>query len=328
MSDAQGTTLPRSGFFLGMHAPQYRAAVIQGELPGTPSSSETNIPSWLEPHAYQTAQTSLASPRAGQLLAEAWPQTDTSIVRSTGVAYAFITDWNDPTDSPWQELRRTLAPLRAASDALLEDISDTLELEREFSARTKHAGLTAVARLVDMLGLTRPTILRMGGVPSSTFYAWQKNPHSVIRTPTVTRLLQLQAQVAILDEAFGRERMRAWMLSAERFNKLQGDEAAFAAVLAEASTTLAETAQLCHARVCATRTTHQARTAGHKIQYTNHPPGPVLPKYWPKTKIGSIALLVRFDDVEGKCPTCSIHCDSPTASIKTSGYDTRVAGPP
>jgi hypothetical protein len=84
----------------------------------------------------------------------------------------------------------------------------------------------------------------MGGVPSSTFYAWQKNPHSVIRTPTVTRLLQLQAQVAILDEALGRERMRAWMLSAERFDKLQGDEAAFAEVLAEAKTTLAETTRI------------------------------------------------------------------------------------
>jgi hypothetical protein len=152
----------------------------------------------------------------------------------------FVADWDDPTDSPWQELRRTLAPLRAASDALLEDINDTLEHEREMSARTKHAGLSAVARLVDVLGLNRPTILRMGGVPTSTFYAWQKNPHSVIRTPTVARLLRLQAQVAILDEALGRERMRAWVLSAERFDKLQADETAFGQVLSEAEAVLAD----------------------------------------------------------------------------------------
>jgi hypothetical protein len=79
-----------------------------------------------------------------------------------------------------------------------------------------HAGLAAVSRLVDILGLIRPTILRMGGVPSSTFYAWQNNPNAVIRTPTISRLLRLQAQIAILDEALGRERMRAWVLSAAR----------------------------------------------------------------------------------------------------------------
>jgi len=73
--------------------------------------------------------------------------------------------------------------------------------EHDTAARTNHAGLAAVARLVDVLGLSRPTILRMGGVPTSTFfYAWQKSPHAVLRTPTVTRLLRLQAQVAILDE--------------------------------------------------------------------------------------------------------------------------------
>jgi hypothetical protein len=160
------------------------------------------------------------------------------MVRSTDVAYAYVSSWADETDSPWQELRRTLAPLQAASDALLGSIRETLEYEREASSRVKHAGLAAVARLVDVFGLTRPTILRMAGVPSSTFYAWQKNPHSVIRTPTVTRLLQLQAQVAILDEALGRERMRAWMLSPERFSRLEGDDAAFAEVLAEAKTAL------------------------------------------------------------------------------------------
>jgi len=244
ISDAQGTTLPRYGFFLGVRAPRYRTPVINGELPGTFSSSETWVRSWLDPCECQTTQTSLASTSAGQLLTESWPQADLSVIRSTDVAYVFVSGWDDPTDSPWRELRRTLAPLRATSDALLEDINDTLEHEREISARTEHAGLAAVARLVDVLGLNRPTILRMGGVPASTFYAWQKNPHSVIRTPTVTRLLRLQAQVAILDEALGRERMRAWILSAERFDKLQGDEAAFGQVLAEAKAALADATRI------------------------------------------------------------------------------------
>jgi hypothetical protein len=111
-------------------------------------------------------------------------------------------------------------------------------------AQTKHVGLAAVARLGDALGLSRPTILRIGGVPTSTFYAWQKSPHTALRTPTVTRLLRLQAQVAILDEALGRDRMRAWVLEADRLDKLQGDEAEFAQVLAEARTALAEATRI------------------------------------------------------------------------------------
>lgn len=239
ISDAQGTTLPRYGFFLGVHPPRYRMAVIDGELPGVSPRSETDIRGWLEPHEYRTTQTITAS-WASQLPTNSWPQADTPIVRNTDVAYAFVSDREDLTDSPWQKLCRALAPLQAASDAVLENISNTLDYERDSSAQAKHAGLTAVARLVDLLGLSRPTILRMGGVPSSTFYAWQKNPNSVIRTPTVTRLLRLQAQVAILDEVLGRERTRGWVLSAERFEKLQGDDAAFAQVLEEAKTALAD----------------------------------------------------------------------------------------
>jgi hypothetical protein len=238
MSDPLGTTLPRCGFFPGVRAPRYRGTVINGELAGTSTSSETNISGWLEPHMYQAAQTSPAPQHASQLLMESWPQADTPMVRNTDVAYAYVSGWADETYSPRQDFRRRLAPLLAASDALLESIRETLEHERGASGRARHAGLAAVARLADMLGLTRPTILRMGGVPSSTFYAWQKNPHSVIRTPTVTRLLQLQAQVAILDEALSRERMRAWMLSPERFSRLEGDDAAFAEVLAEAQAAL------------------------------------------------------------------------------------------
>jgi hypothetical protein len=243
-SDAQGTTLPRSGFFLGVRPPRYRTPVINGELLGTTSEGETRIHSSFEPREFLTTQTSSVSTHAGQLLTGLWSQADISVIRSTDVAYAFISDEDDLTGSPWQEIRRTLAPLRAASDALLEEINDTLEYEQKISARKRHAGLAAVARLVDVLGVNRPTILRMGGVSTSTFYAWQKNPHSVIRTPTVTRLLQLQAQVVILDEVFGRERMRAWVLSADRFDKLKGDDVAFAEVLAEADIALTETTRI------------------------------------------------------------------------------------
>lgn len=241
MSDPFGTTLPRYGFFLGVHAPRYRGAVINGELAGASESSVTSISCWLEPHMHPAAQTSPVPQRASQLVVDSWPQADTPMVRSTDIAYANIPGWADETESPWQEFRRTFAAhpmLRAASDALLEPVEKTIEYERGASSRVKHAGLAAVARLVDVLGLTRPTILRMAGVPSSTFYAWQKNPRSVIRTPTVTRLLQLQAQVAILDEALGREHMQAWILSPERLSRLEGEDAAFAEVLAEAKTAL------------------------------------------------------------------------------------------
>jgi hypothetical protein len=167
------------------------------------------------------------------------PQTGYSIIRVDDFAHAVLPDWNS-TDSPWQSFRRILMPLRSASEALDEDVRDTLKPERLPDARATHAGLAAVSRLVDILGLSRPTILRMGGVPSSTFYAWRNNPRAVIRTPTISRLLRLQAQIAILDEALGRERVRAWVLSATRFEKLQGDEVAFTQVLAEAADALAE----------------------------------------------------------------------------------------
>ena len=83
----------------------------------------------------------------------------------------------------------------------------------------KTCGLTAVARLVDLLGLVSERILRMGGVPSSTFYERQKNSNSV-SAATVTRLLD-SGQVAIIDEVLGRERVRGWVLSAERREKLR-----------------------------------------------------------------------------------------------------------
>src|SRR6266851_2265547 len=88
-SSTVSSTLPRYGFFLGVHAPRYRMAVIAGELPSASPRGETNIRSWLEPHEYQTTQTNPAS-WAGHLLTDSWPQTYTPIVRNTDVAYAFV----------------------------------------------------------------------------------------------------------------------------------------------------------------------------------------------------------------------------------------------
>lgn len=240
ISSAGGTTLPRLGFFPGVRAPQYQAVVVATELAGAQAGGETrsNIPA----SGDEALQTTSLSPRC-RLLLESLPQTGHPIIRIDDFAHAVLPDWNF-TDSPWQSFRRILMPLRSASEALDEDVRDTLKPERLPDARATHAGLAAVSRLVDILGLTRPTILRMGGVPSSTFYAWRNNPHAVIRTPTISRLLRLQAQIAILDEALGRERMRAWALSAARFERLQGNEAAFAQALAEAADALVEATQI------------------------------------------------------------------------------------
>jgi hypothetical protein len=241
ISSAGGTTLPRPGYFLGVHAPQYHAVVVATELASAQPDGETrnNIP----PSGDEIRQTTPLSPPRCRLLLESLPQTGHSVMRVDDFAHVVLPDW-DSTDSPWQSFRRTLMPLRSASEALDEDVRDTLNPERLPDVRTTHAGLMAVSRLVNILGLTRPTILRMGGVPSSTFYAWRSNPHAVIRTPTISRLLRLQAQIAILDEALGRERMRAWVLSAAHFEKLQGNEAQFAQVLAEAADTLAEATRI------------------------------------------------------------------------------------
>jgi hypothetical protein len=241
ISSAGGTTLPRLGFFRGVRAPQYQAVVVATELCSAQPGGETriNVPASGD-EAQQT--TSLSLPRCSLLL-ESLLQTGHPVIRIDDFAHAVLPDWNS-TDSPWQSFRRILMPLRSASEALDEDVRDTLKPDRLPDDRVTHAGLAAVSRLVDILGLTRPTILRMGGVPSSTFYAWRNNPHAVIRTPTISRLLRLQAQIAILDEALGRERMRAWVLSAARFEKLQGSDVAFAQVLAEAADALVEATQI------------------------------------------------------------------------------------
>ena len=235
-SSSSGTTLPRRGYFLGVHPPQYQAIIVASELASTQPEAKTwSAVTASNDEAEQTAP--LPLPRFGLLL-EALTQTGHLPFRTDNFAHAVVPHW-DSTDSTWQIYRRAVMPLRSTSDALDEDIRDTLECERLPDVRAEHAGLAAVSRLVDILGLSRPTILRMGGVPQSTFYAWQSNPYAAIRTPTISRLLRLQAQIAILDEALGRERTRSWALSAAHFAQLQGSEAAFTQALAEAAETLA-----------------------------------------------------------------------------------------
>jgi hypothetical protein len=236
-SDALGTVLPRSGFFPTAIPPRYRAAAIEGELPDEafPSAKGTSIHGWPGLYGFQATQTPSSSTFAARLSMSAWLQTGSSVVRSNDVAHAFLSDPYGSTNSFWRETRDILRPLDPAVDAILEDINHTLQRERDISAQRKHAGLSAVTRLVAMLNLSRPTVL-----PESTFYSWQKSPHSIVRTPTVARLLRLQAQVAILDEALGKDRMQAWIRSANHLDRLQGNEADFAQVLAEASAALAE----------------------------------------------------------------------------------------
>jgi hypothetical protein len=239
-SSPRGTTLPRRGFFFGVRPPQYQAVVVVTELVSAQPDGETRSTVPTSDKAQQTTPSSL--PRCGLLL-ESLLQTGSPVTRIDDFAHAVIPGWNS-TDSAWQSFRRTLTPLRSASEALDEDVRDTLKPERLPDAPTKHAGLAAVSRLVNILGLSRPTIMRMGGVPQSTFYSWRNNPNAVIRTPTISRLLRLQAQIAILDEALGRERTRAWVLSFSPFEKLQGDEAAFTQALTEAADMLADATRI------------------------------------------------------------------------------------
>jgi hypothetical protein len=243
VSDAKGTTLPRSGYFWGVHPPQYITSATRGEFHDVTEGSETRVSGWLEMQESHTPS-DLIPPYADQLLAAQWAFPDVSILRKTAVVNVALPAWNESTDSPWQEFRRALSPLRLAADAVIEAISDPFGLGHNTSPQAEHAGLSAVARLVDVLGLRRPAVLRMAGVPESTFYAWRKNPGSVIRTPTIGRLLRLQAQVAVLDEALGRDRMRSWLMSADRFERLQGNEGEFAQVLDEAEAALREAVRI------------------------------------------------------------------------------------
>jgi hypothetical protein len=243
VSDANGTKLPRTGYFWGVHPPRYVSSAVHGEFHGIAEDSETPVGSLFEMQQSQTPS-SLIPPYADQLLAFQWKSSEIPALHKTAAAAVFFPTRAGSTDSSWWEFRRAFEPLRLAADAVIEAIDDTLRRELGTSSQEKHAGLSAVARLVDVLGLRRPVILRMAGVPESTFYAWRKNPDSVIRTSTISRLLRLQAQVAILDEALGRERMRSWLLSADRFERLQGNDTEFAQVLDEAEADVRDTARI------------------------------------------------------------------------------------
>jgi hypothetical protein len=262
-SSPQGTVLPRTGVFWGVHPPRYHSAIVLGEDEG-PWTHETQIRGWLEPHEHLTEQTSLARVPRGRLkiadflidlnaiyagiygdLAStqfatgSYPQAATPyFVLDDDVARVIVPRWDDLTESPWQRLRNTLAPLRSAASAVLEAISIELEEDEANSDQSRHAGLAAVAWLTKVLRLSRPTILRMGGVPESTFYAWRKNPQSTIRTPSIRRLLRLQAQVGLLAEALGVDGLRTWLLSGDHLEGFQGDDATFEHTLTEAQEAL------------------------------------------------------------------------------------------
>jgi hypothetical protein len=268
-SSPQGTALPRAGVFWGVHAPQYHSVIVLGE-DTSPWANETQIRGWLEPHEHLTEQTSLArfqrgrlkianflidlnaiyagiygDPTATQFATGSYPQATTPyFVRDDDVARAIVPRWDDLTESPWRRLRDALAPLRSAASLVLEAISIELEENEANSDQSRHAGLAAVAWLTKLLGLTRPTILRMGGVPESTFYAWQKNPQSTVRTPSVRRLLRLQAHVGLLAEALGLNGLRTWLLSGDHVEGLQGDDATFEHTLTEAEEALTETTRI------------------------------------------------------------------------------------
>jgi len=262
-SSPRGTVLPRSGVFWGVRAPQRHPAVVIGEFSSS-WANETQIRGWLEPHVHPVEQTSSAHLQMGHLRLANFEidlnatssgiygdvtssrfapgsyrqATALRFIREVDVACAFVPQCDDLTESPWRTLRNALAPLRVSSAAVLEAIRTELEQDEVNSDQSRHAGLAAVAWLTRVLELSRPTILRMGGVPESTFYAWQKNPQSIVRTPTVSRLLRLQAQVGLLAEALGRDGLRAWLLSNDRLKRLQGDDAIFVQTLAEAEEAL------------------------------------------------------------------------------------------
>jgi hypothetical protein len=260
-SNRQGTVLPRSGVFWGVHPPRYHSAIVIGEL--TSSREETPVRYWFEPHEHLYEQTSLTCTQTDrvrlmnfvidinkisssltdvtsrQFATGSFAQATTvDVVRDFDIARAFVPKWNDLTDSPWRTLRSALAPLLTAPEAILEAIRAELEKNRAIRRELQHPGLAAVDWLRRTLDLSRPTILRMGRVPESTFYAWQKNPNAVVRTPSVNRIWRLQAQIALLEKVLGRDDLKAWLMSRDHLERLQGDDATFMEALAEAEETV------------------------------------------------------------------------------------------
>lgn len=290
-SSPQGTVLPRSGVFWGVRVPQYHSAIVLGE--DASRTSETKIRSWLEPHEHLIEQTSLArlqggrlkianflidlyttyagtyeDPNSTQFATGSYPQATTAyFVRDDDAAHAIVPRWDDLTESPWWRLHDALVPLRSATSAVLEAISSELQADKGHPDQSRHAGLAAVVWLTKLLGLSRPTILRMGGVPESTFYSWQKNPQSTIRTPTVRRLLHLQANVGLLAEALGLDGLRTWLLSGDRIEGLQGDDATFERTLAEAEEALTGMTQ-----IVPRKRVRPKRSAFDAERSTNNPP--------------------------------------------------------
>jgi hypothetical protein len=258
-SSPQGTVLPRAGVFWGVHPPQYTSTVVIGELAHS-WIGETPVRGWFESHRHLQEQTSLTSSQTVRLrvmnfevdlgVISRWPYSDptSSLFATSSQAHArapqFIRDvdaacvfgprWNDLTESPWRGLHDALAPLRAAPVEILEAIRNQSERNRANSEQPRHTGLATVEWLTNVLGLTRPTILRMGGVPESTFYAWRNNPQAGVRMSSVSRILRLQAQVGLLDKALGRDGMKAWLMSEDHLEGLQEDDATFMQVLAGA----------------------------------------------------------------------------------------------
>jgi hypothetical protein len=257
-SNPQGTVLPRSGVFWGVRPPQYHSAVLVDNSTYL-QAHETQVRFWLEPHGHLIEQTNTRSSPVGPLrlmnfevdlngaftghtdltsnrfTTSPYSQmTAFGIIRKIDVACAFAPEWSDLTDSSWQNFRDAIIPLLKAPGAILEAIGSALERRNINSEQSQHTGLTAVAWLTEALGFSRPTILRMGGIAGSTFYFWRKNPQAAVRTPSVRRILQLQAQVSLLDKVLGRDALRTWILAGDHLEGLQGDDSRFAQTLAEA----------------------------------------------------------------------------------------------
>jgi hypothetical protein len=265
-STAKGTTLPRAGMFWGVRAPRRHSTVVVGEL-GVSSENETPIRGWRESHEHLIEQTTAIGFReyrqklvklgvghtafmVGGLAwdqastEEYWQSTSTPFVRGADAAWVIIPGQDEPTESPWRRLRDALAPLRASSTAVLEAIRAGLEQDTVSPDQSRHVGLAAVSWLTRILGLSRPTILRMGGVPESTFYAWRNNPRSNVRSSSVNRLLRLQAQIGLMAEAHGPSAAKVWVLTGDHVSRLQGDDAEFSEALSEAEEALKETTRI------------------------------------------------------------------------------------
>jgi hypothetical protein len=262
-SSPHGTVLPRSGVFWGVRPPQYHSAVVVDNVVldnfARLGTHETQVRSWLEPHGHLLEQTNMGSfpvrhlrlmnfevdfngtlmghadLTSNQFTVSPYSQVGTfGIIRNVDVACAFAPKWGGSTDSSWQNFRDAMNPLLKASSEILEAIGAALERRNTNSERSQHIGLNAVGWLIEALGFSRPTVLRMGKVAESTFYSWQKNPHAAARTRSVSRILQLQAQISLLDKALGRDGLRAWILAGDRLEGLQGGASKFAQTLAEA----------------------------------------------------------------------------------------------